>query len=155
MCHTLKTCFSYLIINQTLIWDGQHILRKSSSPDPLHRLNRKLKHSSNLNKFNVLKIRKSLLLIYVWHWLKNKTNHPISSNSHPSATAKLAIFSLKIGGGVTKPTGTSYNFGKVWSGAPEIRNLFVVVFFFVCFLIFLLFTSYFLESIVFLNCVWL
>ena len=30
---------------------------------------------------------------------KNKTNHPISSNSYPSATAKLAIFSLKIGGG--------------------------------------------------------
>ena len=28
--------------------------------------------------------------------LKNKTNHPISSNSHPSATAKKAIFSHKI-----------------------------------------------------------
>ena len=33
-------------------------------------------------------------------WInKNKTNHPILSNSHPSATAKYAIFSLKIGGG--------------------------------------------------------
>ena len=29
----------------------------------------------------------------------NKTNHPISSNSHPSATTKEAIFSLQIGGG--------------------------------------------------------
>ena len=26
---------------------------------------------------------------------KNKTNHPISSNSHPSATANKAIHSLK------------------------------------------------------------
>ena len=43
----------------------------------------------------------------------NKTNHPISSNSHPSATANKAIHSLKIGGGVTKPTGTSYNLNKV------------------------------------------
>ena len=31
---------------------------------------------------------------------KNKTNHQISSNSHPSVTAKWTIFSLKIGGGV-------------------------------------------------------
>ena len=30
---------------------------------------------------------------------KNKTNHPISSNCHPSATANKAIHSLKIGGG--------------------------------------------------------
>ena len=29
---------------------------------------------------------------------KNKTNHQISSNSHPSATANKAIHSLKIGG---------------------------------------------------------
>ena len=35
----------------------------------------------------------------VFQICKNKTNHPISSNSHPSATAKSAIFSLKIGGG--------------------------------------------------------
>ena len=41
-------------------------------------------------------------------FLKNKTNHPISSNSHPSATANKAKHSLKIGGGgVAKPTGTS------------------------------------------------
>ena len=39
---------------------------------------------------------------------KNKTNHPISSNSHPSATANKAIHRLKKGEGVTKPTGTSY-----------------------------------------------
>ena len=32
-----------------------------------------------------------------------------------------AIHSLKIGGGGTKPTGTSYNFDKVWSGAPDDR----------------------------------
>ena len=30
--------------------------------------------------------------------LKNKTNHPISSNNHPSASANKAIYSLKIGG---------------------------------------------------------
>ena len=29
---------------------------------------------------------------------KNKINHPISSNSHPSATANKAIHNLKIGG---------------------------------------------------------
>ena len=34
-----------------------------------------------------------------------KTNHPISSNSHPSATANKAIHSLKIGGGGYKTNG--------------------------------------------------
>ena len=43
----------------------------------------------------------------------NKTNHPILSNNHPSATAHKAKHSLKRGGGVTKPTGASYNFDKV------------------------------------------
>ena len=53
---------------------------------------------------------------------KNKTNHLISSNSHPSATANKAIHRLKIGGGgFTKPRGTSCNFDKVWSGAPDGR----------------------------------
>ena len=38
---------------------------------------------------------------------KNKTNHPISSNSHPSASTNKAIHDLKWGGGggATKPTG--------------------------------------------------
>ena len=31
---------------------------------------------------------------------KNKTNHPISSNSHHSATANKAIHSIKIEGGL-------------------------------------------------------
>ena len=44
---------------------------------------------------------------------KNKTNYPISSNSHPSATANRVIHCLKRGGGDTKPTGTSYNLDKV------------------------------------------
>ena len=35
----------------------------------------------------------------------NKTNHPISSNSHPSATANKTIHSLKIGGGGYKTNG--------------------------------------------------
>ena len=44
---------------------------------------------------------------------KNKTNHPISSNSQPSATANKAIHSLKkMGGGGTKPTETLYNFDR-------------------------------------------
>ena len=43
---------------------------------------------------------------------KNKTNHPISSNSHPSVTVNKATHSLKRGG-YTKPTGTSYNLDKV------------------------------------------
>ena len=33
------------------------------------------------------------------HNHKKKTNHPISNNSHPSATSNKAIHSLKIGGG--------------------------------------------------------
>ena len=33
---------------------------------------------------------------------QNKTNHPISSNSHPAATANKAIHSLKKEGGFTK-----------------------------------------------------
>ena len=32
---------------------------------------------------------------------------------------RKAIHSLKIGGGVTKPTGTSYNFDKVWIGTLQ------------------------------------
>ena len=36
---------------------------------------------------------------------ENKTNHPISSNSHTSATADKAIHSLKIGGGGEKTNG--------------------------------------------------
>ena len=35
---------------------------------------------------------------------KNKTNHPISRNSHPSATANKAIYSLK-GAGVYEING--------------------------------------------------
>ena len=37
----------------------------------------------------------------------------------PFGDRKISIYSLKIRGGrgVTKPTGTSYNFDKVWSGA--------------------------------------
>ena len=53
--------------------------------------------------------------------IKNKTNHPISSNSHPSATANTAIHSLKGGRGFTKPTETSFNFDKVRSGTPDGR----------------------------------
>ena len=45
--------------------------------------------------------------------LKDKTNHLISSKSHPSATENTAIHSLKIGRGATKPTGTLNNFDKV------------------------------------------
>ena len=39
-----------------------------------------------------------IMFIHPQNLNTNKTNHPISSNSHPSATAKQAIFSLKIGG---------------------------------------------------------
>ena len=52
---------------------------------------------------------------------KNQTNHPILSNSHPSATSNKAIHCLKLGGEGTQPMGTSYNFDKVWSGAPDER----------------------------------
>ena len=38
----------------------------------------------------------------------NKKNHPISSNSHPMATANIAIHCLKRRDGGTKPTGTSF-----------------------------------------------
>ena len=53
---------------------------------------------------------------YLWiqmvHVYKNKTNHPISSNSHPSATAN-AKHCLKLWGESSKkPTGTSYNLTK-------------------------------------------
>ena len=35
----------------------------------------------------------------IWIYNKNKTIHPISSNSHPSATVNKAIHSLNWGGG--------------------------------------------------------
>ena len=56
--------------------------------------------------WNVL-ILEFMILTVIW---KNKTNHQISNNSHPSATANKAILSLKIGGGVTNPTGTLYKY---------------------------------------------
>ena len=40
---------------------------------------------------------------------KEQTNHPISSKSHPPATANKAIHYLKWGIGVTKPTGKDLN----------------------------------------------
>ena len=56
-------------------------------------------------------------LISLCHCLRNKANHPILSNSHPSATANKATHSLNIwvggGGVVAKPTGSSYNFDNV------------------------------------------
>ena len=48
---------------------------------------------------------------------KNKTNHPISSNSHPLATANIAVHCLKRGGGGIKPTGLD----NVRSDAPDVR----------------------------------
>ena len=50
---------------------------------------------------------------------KNKTNHPILSNSHPLASANIAINCLKRGG--TTPTGTSYKLDKECSGATDAR----------------------------------
>ena len=43
--------------------------------------------------------------MYLKSGVKNKTNHAISSNSHPSATANKAIHWLKIGGGGYKTNG--------------------------------------------------
>ena len=37
----------------------------------------------------------------------------------PFGDRKISNIQPKKKGGVTKPTGTSYNFDKVWSGAPE------------------------------------
>ena len=48
---------------------------------------------------------------------KKKTNHPISSNRHPSATAHKAKYCLKCGAGI-KPTGTSYNSTEYEAGHP-------------------------------------
>ena len=55
--------------------------------------------------------------------LKNKTNHPISNNSHPSATAKKSNIQPQNRAGVKKPTGTSYNFDKVWIQIVETKFL--------------------------------
>ena len=53
--------------------------------------------------------------------MNDMTNYSISSNSHHSATANKAMHYLKWRRGVTKPTGTTYNFDKVWSGALDGR----------------------------------
>ena len=54
---------------------------------------------------------------------KNKTNHPISSNSHPIDDRQQSNIHPQNRKGVTKPTGTSYNFDKVWSGASDGFNM--------------------------------
>ena len=46
--------------------------------------------------------------------LKNKTNLPTSSNSHPSATANKAIHSLKIEGGTKQKNQREHHFDKVY-----------------------------------------
>ena len=55
--------------------------------------------------------------------LKKKTNHLMSSNNHPLTTSNKARKCLKWkgkGGGLKKQTtGTSYDFDKIWSGAPD------------------------------------
>ena len=44
---------------------------------------------------------KSSILFREGGWYNNKTNHPISSNSHPSATANAnKAIHTKIGGGL-------------------------------------------------------
>ena len=53
---------------------------------------------------------------------ENKTNHPISSNSHHSTTANIAVHYLKRGGGDTKPTGTSYNLDRVRRHLEKVRS---------------------------------
>ena len=54
---------------------------------------------------------------------KNKTNYPISSNIHPSATMQKWSNTLGQKGwggkGYKKPKGISYNFDKVWSDVTE------------------------------------
>ena len=59
------------------------------------------------------KDHKEVLFLYLLYLGNhNKTNQPISSNNHPSATANKATHSLKIGG-FTKSTVTSYHFDTV------------------------------------------
>ena len=74
--------------------------------------------------YNESENQKTWCLLHGWNsdiQDKNKTNHPISSNSHPLATANKAIHCLKWGG-ATKPTGTSYNLDKARSGACSISS---------------------------------
>ena len=63
--------------------------------------------------------------IYIYSLLvknKNQTNHPMSSNNHSLSTTYKAKYCLKWeGGGVTKQTGSSYNFNIVLSEAPDGR----------------------------------
>ena len=56
-----------------------------------------------------------LWLTWLWFSMRNKTNHPISSNSYPSATAYKAKHSLKRGG-LQNQRKHHVNFDKVWSG---------------------------------------
>ena len=50
------------------------------------------------------------------HDTKNKTNIKQSpSDDHQKQ------YTTPNKGGVTKPTGTSYNFGKIWNGTPDGR----------------------------------
>ena len=58
---------------------------------------------------------------------ENKIHKPISSNSHHSETANKTILLQMRGGGVTKPTGTSYNFDKVWKTSKGNLNLMSVI----------------------------
>ena len=55
--------------------------------------------------------REVTLMIFFEIYLKKRTNYPISSNNHHSATADKAIHT-QTRTEVTKPTGTSYNFDK-------------------------------------------
>ena len=57
-------------------------------------------------------IRKSAMIMRISH--NNKTNHSISSNSYPSATANIAIHCLKRGGGDQTNQMQSYYRSPTW-----------------------------------------
>ena len=77
----------------------------------------------NIGLLNTLVFIKLTVAFYGKHNETNKTNNPISSNSHHSATTNETIHSLKWGKGGTKPKETSCNFDKNEAFTKRFKHL--------------------------------
>ena len=97
----------------------------------------------------LFKCIKSFLIRTVTHiyniwYTRNKTNHPISSNCHPSATANIAIHCLKRGGGGNIIT-------ELWYLGDEQFIIWFLHCFVYCFVVELAFLGFCLSKTLFLE----
>ena len=99
-CSNCSDLFLFLVIQSVWLYNILVLVNYHKKNTSIQKLVDVLKVKITISQNrSIFASAKSLNLCndYVFYFM-NKTNHPISSNSHLSATAKKAICSLKIGG---------------------------------------------------------